>query len=341
MKALFVALCVIGQVAVLGFMAGEREYILRTGATVYLRTAPVDPRDVFRGDYVRLDYEEARIRREQWHGSAGLVRLEKGRRVYAKLRLGPDRLAEIDYLSDVAPDEPPYLTGRMTYTVSLEGRSQILPVSFGIERYFVEQGKGRQIEARLGDRQGVQIPMEIELALAGNGTAVIRGHRWSRLGIQLEVLRRPQPRRSDDSVADPSQPQSPKVRLTLRNVSAEPLSLINPGADCGFELVAAEWVQRDYRQVDRDCAKAAGAIGQEHLLQPGQDYAVEIDLAEPPWHVSTDKKTGEIGKVARWNRFRLVYRSPDAYAPETGLSDARIWRGRLPSRAFNAQGYVD
>lgn len=341
MKTLFAALCVVGQLAVLAFMAAEREYILRTGETIYLRTAPVDPRDVFRGDYVRLDYEAARIRKEQWRGSPGVKRLEKGRRVYAKLRLLPGGLAEVDYLSDTMPAGPPYLAGRMTYTVSLDSAIQLLPVKFGIERYFLEQGKGREIENRLRNREGVQIPMKVELALSDNGTAVIRGHRWSRLGIGLEILRRPAPRRGDGSAPEPSQPASPKVRLTLRNVSSEPLSVVNPGADCGFELVPAEWSPRDYRQVERGCAAAAGAIGQTHLLQPGHDYAVDIDLSEPMWHVSTGKRTGEIGEVAEWNRFRLVYRSPDTYSPSTVRTDDRVWRGRLPSRAFNARGSVD
>jgi len=340
MKALFAALCLVGQVAVLGFMAGEREYILRTGETVYLRTAPVDPRDLFRGDYVALDYEAARIGKEQWRGTPGLERLEKGRRVYAKLRLGPERLAEIDHVSDVAPGEQPYLAGRLTYGVTLTGTVLQLPVKFGVERLFVEQGRGREIEQKLGDRQGVQVPMEVELALAANGTAVIRGYRWSRLGTQLEVLRRPEPRRGDGSVADPSLPRSPLVRLTLRNVSTEPLSVVNPGPDCGFALMAAEWARQDYRQVERGCAGALANVPEEHVLKPGEDYAVEVDLAEALWHVTAGEKTDEIGKLAEWDRFRLVYRSPDAYAPGAALG-ARLWRGRLPSRAFNASGYVD
>jgi uncharacterized membrane-anchored protein len=47
---------VVMQVAMLGFMAGEREWIAKMGTRISLRTAPIDPRDPMRGDYVRLDY---------------------------------------------------------------------------------------------------------------------------------------------------------------------------------------------------------------------------------------------------------------------------------------------
>ena len=44
------------QVLVLAYMAGEREWVRQTGQNIFLRTAPIDPRDAMRGDYVRLNY---------------------------------------------------------------------------------------------------------------------------------------------------------------------------------------------------------------------------------------------------------------------------------------------
>jgi len=37
------------QVLVLAYLAAEREWVLHTGRTFYLRTAPIDPHDVMRG----------------------------------------------------------------------------------------------------------------------------------------------------------------------------------------------------------------------------------------------------------------------------------------------------
>lgn len=44
---------------VLNFAAWEKESLLRSGQTVYLRLAPVDPRSLMQGDYMRLRYEIA------------------------------------------------------------------------------------------------------------------------------------------------------------------------------------------------------------------------------------------------------------------------------------------
>ena len=44
------------QTAVLGFMVESRASILRSGTDVRLKTLPVDPRDLLRGDYVILSY---------------------------------------------------------------------------------------------------------------------------------------------------------------------------------------------------------------------------------------------------------------------------------------------
>ena len=65
MKTAAVVAAIVIQFAVLGWMAGQREWIVRTGPSVWLCTAPVDPRDPFRGDYVTLGYEISTIPAEK------------------------------------------------------------------------------------------------------------------------------------------------------------------------------------------------------------------------------------------------------------------------------------
>jgi uncharacterized membrane-anchored protein len=61
MRTKLIIAAIFVQVLVLGWMAGEREWIVRTAPTVWLRTAPVDPQDLFRGEYVRLNYDISTI----------------------------------------------------------------------------------------------------------------------------------------------------------------------------------------------------------------------------------------------------------------------------------------
>jgi len=65
-------------------MVAKKQYTLNTGALVVLKTTPVDPRSLFRGDYVRLNYDINRLSVRQFpllqgmkHHDVVFVALEK------------------------------------------------------------------------------------------------------------------------------------------------------------------------------------------------------------------------------------------------------------------------
>ena len=51
----------LAQVGFLGWLIAGRAAILRDGQEIVLKVEPVDPRDLLRGDYVRLGYEISSI----------------------------------------------------------------------------------------------------------------------------------------------------------------------------------------------------------------------------------------------------------------------------------------
>lgn len=56
-KWLIAALAVAGlQTAAIGHMVSDRVQLLRSGREIVLPIVPVDPRSLFRGDYVILSY---------------------------------------------------------------------------------------------------------------------------------------------------------------------------------------------------------------------------------------------------------------------------------------------
>ena len=61
MKARWFWCVAIAQVALLVFMAGEREWVLHTGRTVVVHAEPVDPTDPMRGAYVRLAHRLSEV----------------------------------------------------------------------------------------------------------------------------------------------------------------------------------------------------------------------------------------------------------------------------------------
>jgi uncharacterized membrane-anchored protein len=52
---------IILQIVLLFAMIGTKIYTLKTGTKILLEVLPVDPRDLFRGEYVRLQYKISTI----------------------------------------------------------------------------------------------------------------------------------------------------------------------------------------------------------------------------------------------------------------------------------------
>lgn len=335
MRSALVIAAVLLQVLALAGMAGKREAIRAYGQTLYLRTAPIDPRDPFRGDYVQLNYAMSSVREHDMRGTLALHKKEKGTEVYAVLKPGNGDVYTLDHLTDQKPKEGVFIKGYTTYRWDYQPTANI---KYGIEKYFVQQGKGLAMEKHLGARNTLQIPLEMQIAVGRDGTAVITGHRWSKLGVQLNVLRQ---NRQRNGQTEAGVPLSPKVKVTLKNVSEEPLTLANPGDNCAFEL---EWVTNskdDYRIAENNCVWAK--LTQKSLIQlkPGEAYTAEIDLSQPRWYIRHDNKLEEIGAIDGWQQFRLVYRSPGKEAAEQFAEVAPFWLGEMPTAAFNGRGWVD
>ncbi len=336
-----VPLAVAAQLAVLAWMAGEREWIFRTGQVVHLRTAPIDPRDLFRGDFVRLQYEINSVREEQRDPAAAASKRERPRHevMYTRLQPAGEGLYEAIGTSTTRPAEGLFIRGRLadSWRLGWRGAGHTL-VKYGIEQLFVEQGSGLAIEKRRGSRDALQVPMEVEVALSPSGTAVIRGYRWSRLGMKLEVLRAPA--RRQRNAPPPEGPLSPKLRVTLANTSETPLALVDSADHCSFDLVPVEWALATPQPPAAPGCDAIRATAAEVItLAPGQSHSVELDLAAPRWHVLKDGKPVEIGALPGLAQFRIEYRAPQASV--LPAEAANIWRGRMASQAFNSNGIVD
>jgi uncharacterized membrane-anchored protein len=153
----FVAI-IAAQVAVVGTMAAGREAVLRTGDKVVLQTAPVDPRDLFRGDYVVLDYAISTIDTDQvaWDAADPFP----GQTVWVVLE-PRGRYHEPVVVTDQPVDsELTAIRGSVEY----EG-SWFVRVRYGIEEYLVSEGTGWEIER---SRE-----VDVVVAVSDDGFAVI------------------------------------------------------------------------------------------------------------------------------------------------------------------------
>ena len=158
-RKLLVAASVVALVQI-GFLASaiySRAALLRHGEEITLRTAPVDPRDLLRGDYVALSYDVSLV-------PVDLLRTARPRddeavgTVYVRLRRGENHApASIVAAALGAPLETPPAANEL----DLKGTSRdrwhdgldAINVQYGLERFYVPEGEGRAIEQGLGERQ--------------------------------------------------------------------------------------------------------------------------------------------------------------------------------------------
>lgn len=343
---------VVLQLLALVFMAGEREWILRTGRTVLLRTAPIDPNDPMRGDYVRLDYEISRVPRDRLEDGLPKVfaepwdgRRTPERRVYARLDVGEDGIAELAALTDAKPDEGIFIRGR-----AQDSAGRNVQVRYGIEALFMQQGTARKLEdMRLRERAGV--PLDIEVALRNSGAAVLKNYKWEPLGITLEFERTPAPPRNDGNAPGTARPQQliTGVTVELKNHGPEEVAIVDLPNGGSLRLVPDDrWQDARHRWVGEDRAASRPEAGDVIVLKAGASLKIKIDLTEPAWLVVSTMPTADKTPVALrdvtdpWSSsFRIEY-APPSKASVSGLPNANLIRhGRLRSRAFNPTGGVD
>jgi uncharacterized membrane-anchored protein len=155
---------VVAQLVILVGMIALRALPLITGQTVLVRVVPVDPRDLFRGDYVTLSYEFSRIPPLGIEGISAVQHWgtqKEGRTVYVPLVADSDRVHwRAEKVTVIRPASGPFLRGQMSRYGSME---------FGIESYFVQEGTGRQYEQAIRSRK-----LSAELAVTSGGQAALR-----------------------------------------------------------------------------------------------------------------------------------------------------------------------
>jgi uncharacterized membrane-anchored protein len=150
-----VLLAVVGlQLAFLVAMIVKRALPLWIGDTILLRVEPLDPRDMFRGDYVILGYEMSRMSVPELPGE------RRGQPVYVGLEREADGRHWRPVLASLSP--PP----AMKY---IKGRHTPGGLRFGIEAFYVQEGAGLLLEQAVRDRQ-----VSAVVALAPWGQAALR-----------------------------------------------------------------------------------------------------------------------------------------------------------------------
>ena len=180
---LAVAAVALSQAAVLGWMIWDRTSLLASGREVVLEVIPVDPRSLFRGDYVILGYDISRYKLppgsklpdrndpfyvtlrkgdgENWQPVAGSTELPAS--------VGPDEVVirgRVDYVN--APSSAP--SNAPGSNDHEQQEPAVVSLHYGIESFFVPEGTGRELEQMVGDKK-----LSAIIAIGSDGEAAIKG----------------------------------------------------------------------------------------------------------------------------------------------------------------------
>ncbi len=165
------------QLVVLVGMVVNAALPLWTGTEIHVKTVPVDPRSMFRGNYARLGYEFGSLPEGALRGVKGL---HPGEVVYVSLEPGDDDEYVLAGASLERPAEGVFLRGRLA-TGTAPYR-----VRFGIEAFFAPKEKALELERELRNG-GIAV-----LMVAASGRAALK-----------DVVPDPNPAPTPDADSDP------------------------------------------------------------------------------------------------------------------------------------------
>ena len=158
-KKIFLGIGIFWLVIILAFVA-FKEFTLKTGEDVMLKTRPVDPRDLFRGDYVILSYEIGRLDINSLQTDS--ANFNKSDKVFVKL-IKQENYGVATAIYKSQPKEGLFIKGTVK-----EIQGSLITVEYGIESYFVPEGEGWEIQRQSG--RG----LEAKVAIDKFGNAVIK-----------------------------------------------------------------------------------------------------------------------------------------------------------------------
>ncbi|WP_134683062.1 GDYXXLXY domain-containing protein [Brevibacillus migulae] len=154
------------QVILLLSIVGKYQYIAMTGKPITLKTAPIDPTDLFYGEYVTLRYEVNEIDRK--HVNDQLTVDDHGKTVYVLLRQSEHPWYDPASVTLERPEpggNEAVIKGVLQYLAD-----DRIHVKYGWERYYVPENTGRAIEQ--------QQSLLADLRVSDTGEAVLERIRW-------------------------------------------------------------------------------------------------------------------------------------------------------------------
>lgn len=165
-----VLLAFVLQVGLLAWLIADRAMLLRSGQEIRLTVVPIDPHDLFRGDYVTLNYAISTL---DTQALAGDDVFEIGKPIYVSLSNDSGDWKATS-LSVNPPAAGTYITGTVRDTSNGAGCASasgcpIYFVDYNLEKFFVPEGTGRELENLRSEQR-----VSVDVAVGSGGRAALK-----------------------------------------------------------------------------------------------------------------------------------------------------------------------
>jgi len=115
---------------------------VRFGQEIVLETKAYDPTDLFRGDYVAINFAISDIPKSKVD-----LEIDKINNKYLYVSLKPEgKYYVVDQVSEKKPRQGVYLKGKFQQIYNPANEAGTFRVDYSLDKYFVEQGSGKDLE---------------------------------------------------------------------------------------------------------------------------------------------------------------------------------------------------
>lgn len=158
-KKIIFSLIALFWIILLGSFIAYKEFTLQNGEKILLKTVPVDPRDLFRGDYVILNYEISTINLDNLNDNN--LTFENGDTIYVALTKADNYWSASNAYKERASEF--VIKGKVK-----NKSGSTLTVEYGIESFFVPEGEGKYLEQYRNSKE-----LDVEVSVDSFGNSVI------------------------------------------------------------------------------------------------------------------------------------------------------------------------
>jgi len=140
---------------IITFAVIKNEYTLANGREVLLKTIPIDPRDLFMGDYVILNYEIKEMPYQYKY------QFYQNKPIWVELETDRNNIGKIKNIHEQKPKRGVFLKGNVDNCRKRHYRDMVCSnIKYEIENYFVKEGTGRKLEKDLANGALVRVSID-------------------------------------------------------------------------------------------------------------------------------------------------------------------------------------